>query len=669
MFFSTSTRATPPGWPEGLPFRAWRVWVTRIVAVGAIGLGAFFGGVVYSRWSAPQQASPAAGGAVTAAPEVWTCSMHPQVRLPRAGQCPICFMDLVPAGVGAADDSTGPRVPLTETARRLARVETSTIEYRALTHEVRMVGKVVPDETRLTYVSSYVPGRLDRLFVNYTGVLVHEGDHLAEIYSPDLLVAQSEYLLARRSQEGAGDASGGGLLESARRKLEISGIPGDEIERLDRDRRPSDRLRIDAPREGWVLTRDAFAGMYVETGARLFTLADLRQVWVILEAYELDLAYLRFGQTVEFETEAYPGRAMTGRVAYIDPTLTELTRTVRVRVNVPNDNLQLRPGMFVRARLQVRIGVAGQVIENSLAGKWISPMHPEIIKDGPGACDVCGMDLVPAESLGFVSSSSAAALVLAVPRSAVLFTGKRALAYVERVEEGEHNYEGREIELGPRAGDYYVVLGGLGEGERIATRGALQIDSALQILARPSMMSASPPEATPQPTSGESRSEVSPSLAVSGAAYHETIAPALDAFLRLLDSCAADDERAAVVAAIAVRSALQAAAPRELPAAAAAAFESRLAEIDAALPSPAEVSISNLRRRLPALNSAFENYLRQFGHMREPIVRFYCPMAFDNRGAAWVQADDEIRNPYFGAAMLRCGERRGSISSSGAEGR
>lgn len=669
---------TPTGrpltdWPAELPYHGWKMWFVRVggvlvIVLLALLVGVWLGGARARLGGAAAEAVVSGGNA---APTEWTCSMHPQIRLPNRGQCPICFMDLVPVRTGS-DDAGAPRVTLSPRARLLAQVETAPVEYRELTHAVRLVGKVAADETRIRYVSSYFPGRLDRLFVNYGGILVRPGDHLAEIYSPELLVAQREFLLALEGVEAAradhaeGPRSGeraATLLEAARRKLELWGIPADEVERLTRERRPSDRMRIDAPFHGWVLERQGYEGMYVETGTRLFTLVDLRAVWVLLDAYELDLPFLRYGQTVEFETEAYPGRRISGRIAYIDPTFTEPTRTVKVRVNVPNENLQLRPGMFVRALAAVRLGADGQVIEPALAGKWISPMHPEVVKDGPGQCDVCGMDLVPAEALGFAGQEAAPAQVLAIPQTAVLWTGRRALVYVATDREGESVYEGRVIELGPRAGEFYVVRGGLKPGERVVTRGAIQVDAAVQIQGRPSMMQPPPAAALePVPPPVVSR-------AVAGAAYHRHFRPVIERYLDLAAALAADDGEQAGAAVRGLRPALEQARPEGLEGNDADLFRKLVEEIRAALPAAEKPTLEELRAGLPRLTAAVETYLRTFGHDRpRPLARAWCPMAFDNRGAAWLQAEEEIANPYFGARMLRCGEFRGTLGPDGKEG-
>ncbi len=674
---SSPHAARPASWPSGLVYRAWKMWLVRVLILAILLVVAFFlGGLILGRGGA--NGAGGAGGApvqAAAAPEFWTCSMHPQIKQPGPGQCPICFMDLIPVQAGGGDADV-PQLSLSERARVLARVATTPVENREVTHELHMVGKVTPDETRITYVSSYIPGRIDRLFVNYTGILVRQGDHLAEIYSPDLLVGQREYLLALENAERTRDAAADSparksteaLTEAARRKLELWGVPEDELERLVREGTPTDHVRIDAPEGGWVLERQAYEGMYVETGTRLFTLADLRTVWVLLDAYELELSLLRYGQRVEFETEAYPGRKFEGRISYIDPRLTELTRTVKVRVNVVNEDMQLRPGLFVRAVVRVRVGEGGQVIEPSLTGKWICPMHPEIVKDGPAGCDVCGMDLVTAESLGFATQQTPGAKALAIPQTAVLLTGRRAVVYVETENaDGEPVYEGREVELGPRAGEWYVVRSGLAEGERVVTHGAFQIDSALQIQAKPSMMQPAQDAASAagtQPAEPEL-----PTFAVAGAAYHESMRPVIQAYLRITKAASADNPEIAPAVAE-LRSALVEVRPQGLAGAAADAFQQRISALRQALPESPQPTLDQVRNALPALTAALEAYLRSFGHdQATPLYRHFCPMAFDDRGAAWLQADDQVRNPYFGAVMYRCGVVRGAIGPDGKETR
>lgn len=663
----------PDSWPREFAYHAWRSRFVQVLLL-LILVAAVFGIARMTAGDHPQTGASTAGSSAEAEVTTWTCSMHPQIKLPKFGQCPICFMDLIPvqAGGGSADEAI---LSLSDRARVLARMETTEVAFREVDREIEMVGKIAIDETQMTYISSYIPGRIDRLFVDYTGILVRKGDHLAEIYSPELLVAQREYLLALESVERSGRSSGGqmaqanaqSVLDASRRKLELWGIPKDEIERLSRDRSPSDQMRLDAPMEGWVVERQGYRGMYVETGTRLFTVVDLHRLWVMLDAYELDVQFLRHGQPVEFETESFPGRRFTGQISYIDPVLNETTRSVKVRVNVENPDLELRPGMFVRAHVTVKLGAGGEVLSNELAGKWICPMHPEVVKNAAGHCDKCGMDLVSAEKLGFATTSAPQGGALAVPSTAVLLTGQRAVVYVEARGEDGPVYEGRVVELGPRAGEWYVIRSGLAEGDRVVTRGALQIDSAMQIQAKPSMMQPGEIVETSKGRDVETAPKIK-SRAVSGAAYHGQARPILSAYLDMASALAADDITKARAAARQLKSATADAKSEGLSGEDAEEWTLLIRAIGQATPDAGDMAIDPLRLRLPGITRAVEMYLRAFGHDGGKVIyRTFCPMALENKGAYWLQSEPTINNSYFGSKMLRCGEVKGVIGADGKE--
>ncbi|MDE0839977.1 MAG: efflux RND transporter periplasmic adaptor subunit [Kiritimatiellae bacterium] len=460
---------------------------------------ALLGGIVIGRGCAGRhqhaEASMQGGEQKEAVVKFWTCSMHPQIKQPQEGKCPLCGMNLIPVmASGDADAPTSLReLKLSAAAIALADVETSLVERRFVTIDVRMVGKVEFDETRLAYLTAWVPGRLDRLYVDYTGVSVKKGDHMVSIYSPELIAAQEELLQAIDAVEDLKDSGVGrtqeramNTVEASRDKLKLWGLTEAQIRAIESRGTADDHLTIYSPISGTVIHKNAQEGSYVTTGTRIYAIADLSRVWVKLDAYESDLAWLHYGQELSFETESQPGRVFRGTIAFIDPVLDEKTRTVKVRVNVDNAEGDLKPGMFVRATAFARIARGGNALAPDLVGKWISPMHPEIVKDGPGTCDICGMDLVPAETLGHVIDANAQA-PLVIPASAALITGKRAVVYV-RSQDDERVFEGREIVLGPRAGKYYLVQRGLREGEHVVTRGAFKLDAELQLNAKPSMM-------------------------------------------------------------------------------------------------------------------------------------------------------------------------------------
>jgi len=439
-----------------------------------------------------KKADSAASGA---SDEVWTCSMHPQIRQPNPGLCPICNMDLILL----QDDGGGGLREVTVSAEAAALLDLRVAPVRRAPAEVdlHLFGKIKYDERRITAATARMGGRLDRLFVDFTGARVREGDHLAEIYSPELFVAQKELISARSSFDRLDASSSAAvrdtrsrLLESARERLRLLQLGEEQILRIENKTEPSPTLQIDSPQDGIVIEKVVNEGDYVKTGDPILRVADLSAVWLMVEAYESDLPWIRYGQDVEFTVDSIPGEVFHGRVAFIDSELDPMRRVASVRVNVDNSTGLLKPGLFAKVRIASRMTADGRVIDPELVGKWISPMHPEIIKDGPGKCDICGMDLVPAESLGFVSEEEPHLDPLLIPRSSVLQTGDRALVYVRLPEKSEPVFEGRQVVLGPAVGREFIVRQGLAEGELVVSRGAFKLDSELQIKGRPSMMNA-----------------------------------------------------------------------------------------------------------------------------------------------------------------------------------
>ncbi len=411
----------------------------------------------------------------------WTCSMHPKVRQPEPGDCPICGMDLIPVVKNGFAEENPRMMTMSESAKGLAEIQTTEIRRRFPEAQVRLVGMLEYDETRVKSLTARFPARIDELYVNFTGVPVRKGDHLARVYSPELLTAQRELLTAFANNPN------GSITNAARGKLRLWDLLPGQIDAIVESGEARDHFDLKSPIGGVVVSKNVKEGDYIETGDALFRIVDLSLLWLYLDAYESDLTWLRYGQDVDFTVEAYPGETFHGRIAFIEPELNRKTRTVQVRVNVSNADKRLKPGMFSRGIVRSKIAHGGRVYAPEFAGKWISPMHPEIVKDGPGQCDICGMDLVRAEDLGYLQDVDEEA-PLVVPSSAVLRTGKRAVVYVEIPDRQRPTYEGREVIIGARAGDVFIVEAGLGEGERVVTKGAFKIDSALQIQAKPSMM-------------------------------------------------------------------------------------------------------------------------------------------------------------------------------------
>ena len=603
--------------------------------------------------------------AAAAEPTFWTCSMHPQVRLPDPGKCPICFMDLTPASAGGGEEGLGPRgLRMSAGAMALAEIETAPVERRSVAREVDMVGKIAFDETRLAYITSWVSGRLDRLFVDYTGVTVRAGDHLVEIYSPTLYSAQQELLqaiaTAKRLEGSSLDIlrnTSDQTVVSSREKLRLYGLNDAQIQQIVERGTPDQHVTIQAPIGGVVVHKNAREGMYVDEGSQIYSIADLSKVWVLLDAYESDLAWLRYGQDVEFHVEAYPGESFHGRVAFIDPLLDDRTRTVKIRLNVDNGDRRLKPEMFVSATAHAVLTAHGKVVDEDLAGKWMCPMHPEVIGDGPGACSECGMDLAPAAELGFVTEP-VDGQSLVIPSTAPLVTGKRAVVYVRLPDHDEPTFEGREIELGPRAGDWYVVKEGLEQGEQVVVRGNFKLDSELQIRARPSMMS--PPDDAPP---GGEGAPSSPAEALEApAAFRAQLGEVVDAYLTLQRALFVDEDGPA--AARGVVEALGAVDMSVLEHVAHVAWMEQVGGLTRAAEDLAAADgLGQRRALLSPLTDRLVAALETFGHERDGEVAVYhCPMALDGRGADWLQQGEPAANPYYGSEMPRCGDRTGTLS-------
>jgi len=392
---------------------------------------------------------------------------------------------------------------------------------------------------------------------------------------------------------------------------------------------------------GVVIHKNATEGMYVNTGTPIYTLADLSHLWIMLDAYESDLPWIRYGQEVEFSTEAYPGQVFKGKISFRDPILNAKTRTVKVRLNVDNPDGKLKPGMFVRGVLRAKVAQGGAVMDPEMAGKWICPMHPSVVKDQPDKCDICEMDLVATESL-FATANEPNEPPLVIPATAPLITGKRAVVYVRIPDANKPTFEGRQVVLGPRAANYYLVKEGLVEGEIVVTNGNFKIDSALQIQAKPSMMSAE---------SGHEIFEVPDE-------YRRQLWGVVEKYLLLQDALASDDKDGAARAAGQTLEALSAVEMSLVSGNAHNVWMGNSMKMKAALDKIKEAEgIEPMRRGFEGLSNELIAVVGQFGVYEGKILyKMNCPMAFNNKGADWLQTDRDIRNPYFGASMPKCGQ-------------
>ncbi len=421
------------------------------------------------------------GRAAPPAGEAYTCSMHPQVRLPNPGKCPICQMPLVPAKAAssASSNETGAAsmLELSDHARAMAAVETATVQKKPLFHEVRTVGRVQYNETGLATITSRVDGYVEKLHVDFTGVTVNPGDHLVEIYSWDLIAVQQDLIFTLTTTKDPAAIAG------ARLKLTRWGLTEEQVDEVARSHQARQELTLFSPIKGTVIEKHVVLKSVVRAGDVLYRLANLDSVWVYLDIYEYELPWVQYGQTVDISTEAWPGELFTGRVWFINPVLTEESRTVKVLVAIDNRDQRLKPGMYVSTVLKAQLLADGRPAPSAVAGMFTCPMHPMVLQPTGGACPVCQMTLtqIPGKPS---PPSDTAQLVTTVPVTAVLDSGLRKLVYRERAK-GE--FEPVEIVTGPRSDAFYPVIQGLKEGDRVAVRGNFMIDSQFQIQGLPSL--------------------------------------------------------------------------------------------------------------------------------------------------------------------------------------
>jgi membrane fusion protein, copper/silver efflux system len=630
-------------------------FLTPLLVLGA-GLVVIFGVGIAQKagWISAGGATPKVSNTSTA--QVHTCPMHPQIRQPGPGRCPICGMPLVPATASGGEGLDEFSIKIEPAQRRLANIQVTPSVREPVFATIRTVGAIAIDESRMATIASYIDGRIERLFADYTGVVVSKGDHLAVVYSPELYAAQVEYLESRKSFSNTSSTleavrqAQQKLVASSRHKLVELGLREDQIKTLESTEKAESRLTIYAPTGGTVIEKVAVEGKYIKAGEPIYRIADLSTVWLMLELFPEDAARIRFGQRVEAEVQSRHGEVFKGRVAFIAPTVDPQKRTVGIRVEFLNTAGTLRPGDYANATITLPIGQLGEVYDADLAGRWISPMHPQIISDDPGQCPICGMDLVSTSRYGYSETPVEQPSSLYVPRSAVLMAGSNSVLYVE-AEPGR--FEIRSIVMGPILNDKVIILAGLKEGENVATAGNFLIDSQMQLAGKPSLID--PTRAIVEQLERKVPLEFSDiKVASIGGEAGEILEELFAAYFRIQKALAADTKPTETDATSLHKNAVSLQQNSELPPAAVAQFnviakhsehlrhmELEKARHDAFRPiSHAIVSLSTLVRGDAATT--------QFHHV-------FCPMVKGGSGD-WLQDSGGVLNPYWGSGMLHCGE-------------
>ncbi|HUG18717.1 MAG TPA: efflux RND transporter periplasmic adaptor subunit [Planctomycetaceae bacterium] len=584
----------------------------------------------------------------------YTCPMHPQIRQTTPGRCPICGMKLVEVQVAPDNrDQTDTQIALA--SRRLAQIETAPVTRKTAYRTLQTVGSLAIDESRKSVIAAYVDGRIERVFADYTGVHVRKGDHLAELYSPNLYAAQVGFLTSRAALEKLNPntlpivkETQEKLAANSRNQLIELGMTEQQLTELEESNQARSRLTLYTEIDGTVIKKLKNAGQYVKAGEPIYEVANLSTIWLMLELYPEDAALVGFGQRVEAEIQSQPGVLHLGRVAFVDPVVNQMSRTVGVRVELSNETGKLRPGDYASARITMPIGSEGEVYDDLLAGKWISPMHPQIVSDTPGDCPICGMELVPTSKYGFSEEPVPLPKVLMVPREAVLMAGKNSVIYVE-TEPGR--FEIRPVTLGPMTRTEVVILDNLKEGDTVATAGNFLIDSQMQLEGKPSLIDAHRAKEILE-NKGPLQSDEIHIVPLAGAAGDQ-LEQFFSAYFIIQKQLADDKKLTESQVQSLVSAGEELLKTSDLP-------EPQRDSIDAILKAAEHLHHMDLAAAREQFKTVSHRTLLIAFSLRKEgaesgFVHFYCPMV-KGGGGDWLQASGPLRNPYFGSEMLSCGE-------------
>ena len=515
---------------------------------------------------------------------LWTCSMHPQIKLGEPGSCPICGMDLIPASQTPSGSGNLLVYEMTPEAVAMAQIHTTRVGGSSQEGELFLTGKIQTDERENASVTAKIPGRIEKLYITFTGEKIQAGQKLATIYSPELLSAQRELLEAKSSKSTFPE-----LYQAAKEKLKLWKLTDAQIKAIEENGNIIEQIDILADQSGVVTQRNISVGDYVSTGQILFQVVNLDKLWVLLDAYESDLNSIKLGDPISFKVAGLPGESFTAKVSFIDPLLDPNTRAASIRAEVINSGQKLKPEMFVTAQLKTQ--------------------------------------------------SKGTGVSISIPRTAILWSGKRSIVYV-KVPGEMPSFEMREITLGSRMGDQYQIESGLQAGEEIVTNGVFAIDAAAQLSGQFSMMNR--PETKSMEVSPEFKSQIT---------------KVADAYFEVKNALVKDDLEGSKKK---VASISQSLGQVNMTLVKDQAHDSWMAQLAGLKEASSKIAIaSNLedaRKHFSSLSFHILEMTETFGINKEVVYKDYCPMAFGDQGAYWLSEKKDITNPYFGASMLSCGE-------------
>ena len=540
---------------------------------------------------------------------IWTCAMHPQIRMEQPGKCPICGMELIPLAKSSTTSVDPSVIHLSKEAAQLANVLTSVVSKQKPVKEVRLYGKVQADERLFQSQVAHVPGRIERLSVNFTGESVIKGQVLAEIYSPELITAQQELLETIKTKQLQPE-----LYEASKEKLRQWKLTDDQIAKIESSGIVQNNFEVVSNTSGTVTARRVNTGDHVSQGTVLFDIADLSKVWIMFDAYESDLQFLHIGEKLSFTLQALPGVQFSGKIIFIDPVIDPVTRVAKVRVETGNQSGKLKPEMFAT-----------------------------------------GIVLTTLKEYGDN---------MVIPKTAVLWTGKRSVVYVRQPGD-EPIFKLREIGLGPMLGESYVVTDGLNEGEEIVTRGTFSVDAAAQLEGKPSMMNPRGGKTSSMPgmdMEGDNSKGIPDKMDIS-MDFTMQLNTVFDQYIVLKNAFVQSDSRKAKQSAREVQKALSKVDMKLL------LGDAHIQWMDISGNMDKQINLIISSGKIEEQRIAFSGFsdqlykaVKTFGLMGKTAYYQFCPMAFDNKGAYWLSESETIRNPYFGEKMMDCGETKETLN-------
>ena len=551
--------------------------------------------------------------------QMWTCSMHPQIMKDEPGDCPICGMDLIPADAGA-DGLNANEIKMTENAMALANIQTSVVGQGQMgDNSLKLSGKIMTNEESNAVQVTYFGGRIEKLYVNSTGERVGAGQRLATIYSPELVAAQQELLTASSLKESQPE-----LYKAVRNKLKLWKLSEKQINAIESAGKVQEYFPVFATVSGTVTQKMVEEGDYVKQGQPLYKIANLNTVWAEFDAYENQIASLKVGQTIKVTTNAYRNEVFDAKVSFIDPLLNSATRTIVVRAVLNNKNDLFKPGMFVEGKIEGT--------QENTTNK------------------------------------------ITVPATAVMWTGERSVVYV-KTNPNEAVFEMREVLLGNANGDIYTILEGLENGDEVVTNGTFTVDAAAQLQGKKSMMNTAGGKTTTGHeghlgmqgnNTGESmvttdHSEMKERIAVSKK-FQNQLKQVFDDYILVKDALVNDDANSAQQAG---KQIIQSLKNVDMKLLSDDKAHNHWMTIQKELNASANAisgstDISKQRGHFKHLSAHMISSVQLFG-INQKVYSEFCPMADNNKGAYWISLEEEIRNPYYGEAMLTCGEVRDTL--------